>query len=142
MPQDLMKNEPSFLVKPEEDQSWIKYLAAVEAVLDDYYLSTNRNPLEPERWTKTIKTWANHLNKARIPRIKLLEVYERSLRKTDFITVPTMLNTWAEMQEQAVNSVRISGRACEICHGRGEAMMYNFDTGEDELKKCICRMGE
>lgn len=139
-----MKSEPQSLVL-SEDQSWSNYLATVEAILDDYWMASNRNELDDKRWGKTISVWANHLNKNRIPRTRLQEVYERALKLDKFLTVPVMLMAWAELREELMQKEsvieKLTGKNCSICKGTGIAVNFNFDTKKDEKITCICSQG-
>jgi hypothetical protein len=139
-----MKSEPQFL-ELSEDQSWNNYLDTVEAILDDYWLASNRNELDDKRWEKTVAVWANHLNKNRVPRSKLQEVYERALKLDKFVTVSVMLMAWEELKEEMIQKEsikqKLTGKNCPICKGKGVAMNFNFDTKQDEPVTCVCSQG-
>jgi len=139
-----MKSEPQSLAL-NEDQSWNRYLDTVEAILEDYWLASNRNELDDKKWEKTVAVWATHLNKNRVPRTKLQEVYERALKLDKFVTVTVMLMAWDEIKEEMIQKEsviqKLTGKNCPICKGSGTAKNFNFDTKQDEDVICVCRQG-
>jgi hypothetical protein len=136
------------LKSPDELQKKLdllnEYSKSVREMLLDYYAATLRAVPDEDELARIGDVWTTHLIKARVKRKRLMDVYERAMLKSDFITVPILLRTWSEMQEEAVHSETLAGKAlkkCTICHGTGIAKNYNFDTKEDEEMVCVCRQG-
>lgn len=124
----------------EGSDPYKEYIAEVEKIVEDYFLVSLRPPLEDDRLKQTVVSWATHLNTARVPRAKLWFLYESALKaksSKEYFDLTSLLGVWDEMKAEMAKT-RFDTN-CQVCDGMSTVSVFNFKTGENENKPCVCQ---
>ena len=137
-----MKNNCEKLALPINQLS--EYEQYVEEILTAYFLDSMRPELEPERFQKTVISWAGHFIGQKIPATRLMEIYtiwSAAREPKEFIFPSSIIQNWQKMKETSGNQYGIHPeKVCVVYDGTKMVDLYNPVTKESKMQPCkSCR---
>lgn len=114
------KSNPPATVAGDSD-----YEKVVAIILDSMRIDTNQVALDDEFLTAMTISWSEHLQRNKVPKSALLQVYNRALdiraktaKRTHF-SVEDMLTAWFQLQEEAIHAKITKPLNCNKCNNTG-----------------------
>lgn len=110
------------LVNMDGDSDYEKVVAII---LDSMRIDTNQIALDEEFLTAMTISWSEHLQRNKVPKSMLVQVYNRALdiraktaKRTHF-SVEDMLTAWFQLQDEATHAKITKPLNCNKCNNTG-----------------------